>query len=329
MIKTRFYKAIIDNRLFCRVIDTVCMFPPRPVFLALAISLSLPLVSHGGGPEEAFRQLMQPAGLAELNSAVAAARAAGLSRQTIVEARLLYAIRVEDTKLATDLLPELEQVALDFKSQRSPGGLRTVEQFRGLICYVKAMMAAEAQDEDEMRSQVAEGLWKYPQQASLFGNLVVKFQLNERMSHLTVDFAMPLTTSQGDPTTLSDLLGTQKALLLEFWSTQGEESVASLPGMLKRSGFFKTLGIAAAGVNIDAKDGDLMAEKVRQKHKISFPWLSETRERSVSRLLDVASLPRVVLISQQGRILYNGSPDEPGFGKALQRVVPSMPGLAK
>lgn len=305
------------------------MSPPRSILSALVMALLLPCLTRAGEQEDAFRQLLRPASKAELESAVMAAREAGLSRQTILEARLIFAIQNEDTTLIGTLLPELEEVALDFKAHNSPGGLRTVEQFRGLTSFARAMKALDDRDEDEFRSQISEALWKYPQQAGMFGNLVVKFQLNERMSHLTVDFAMPLSTSAGENTTLSDLLGTQKALLLEFWSTQGEEHVASIPSMLKRAGFLKTLGIGMAGVNIDAKDGDISAEKQREQNKIAFPWLVETRDRSITRLLDVASLPRVVLISQQGRVLFNGSPEEAGFGKALRRIVPTMPGLAR
>ncbi len=293
------------------------------------MTLHLPVTGKCDGQEDAFRQLLHPTNAAEMEAAVAAAKAAGLSRQTILEARLIFGIQTEDTTVTTKLIPDLEDVALDFKPHNSPSGLRSVEQFRGLTCYARAMKAAEEKDENEFRAQIAEGMWKFPQQASMFGNLVVKFQLTERMSHLTVDFAMPLTTSSGDATTLSDLLGTQKALMMEFWSSQGEEKLSSLPGMLKRAGYLKAMGIAAVGVNIDAKDGDIAAEKVRQQNKILYPWVVEQKERSITRLLDVASLPRVVLISQQGRVLFNGSPDEPGFGRALRRIVPTMPGLAK
>ncbi|MDB6073027.1 MAG: hypothetical protein JWO89_667 [Verrucomicrobiaceae bacterium] len=301
----------------------------RQLLFTLLLSLLSPVTGKCDGAEEAFRQLMHPTNSTELEAAVAAAKAAGLSRQTILEAKLIFGIQNEDTALITKLIPDLEEVALDFKPPHSPGGLRSVEQFRGLTCYARAMKAAEDKDEDEFRAQIAEGLWKYPQQANMFGNLVVKFQLDDRMSHLTVDFAMPLTTSVGGDTTLSDLLGTQKALMLEFWSSQGEEKLSSLPAMLKRASYLKTLGITPVGVNIDAKDGDISAEKIRQQNKILYPWVVEQKERSITRLLDVGSLPRVVLISQQGRVLFNGSPDEAGFGKALRRIVPSMPGLGR
>ncbi|MDB6137730.1 MAG: hypothetical protein JWO94_802 [Verrucomicrobiaceae bacterium] len=323
------YKTSIDRGSFCRVIALALMPSFRLILCALAASFLLPATGKCDGQEDAFKQLLHPANAAELEAAVVAAKAAGLARQTILEARLIFGIQTEDTVLISKLIPDLEEVALDFKPHNSPGGLRSVEQFRGLTCYARAMKAADDKDEDELRAQVAEGLWKFPQQASLFGALIVKFQLNERMSHLTVDFGMPLMTSGGESTTLSDLLGTQKALMLEFWSAQGEEKLSSLPGMIKRAGYLKALGIAPAGVNIDAKDGDIVAEKVRLQNKIMFPWLAEQKERSITRLLDVASLPRVVLISQQGRILFNGSPEDPGFGKALRRIVPSMPGLAK
>ncbi len=305
------------------------MSPPRQLFCVLLLTLLSPVTGKCDGQEDAFRQLLHPTNAAELEAAVAAAKAAGLPRQTILEAKLVFGIQNEDTALITKLIPDLEEVALDFKPQRSPGNLRSVEQFRGLTCYARAMKAAEDKDEDEFRAQIAEGMWKFPQQASMFGNLVVKFQLNDRMSHLTVDFAMPLTSSTGGGTTLSDLLGTQKALMLEFWSSQGEEKLSSLPALIKRAGYLKTLGITPVGVNIDAKDGDIAAEKIRQENKILFPWVVEQKERSITRLLDVASLPRVVLISQQGRVLFNGSPDEAGFGKALRRIVPSMPGLGR
>ncbi len=301
----------------------------RSILCLFAAFLLLPASTRADVLEDAFHRLLHPDSRAELDSAVAAARKAGLSRQTITEARLIYGMRSDDTALLASLLPELEEIAIDFRAKNSPGGLRSVEQFRGLICYARAMKAAEEKDEDELRAQVAEGMWKFPQQAALFGTLVTKFQLSEHMSHLTVDFAMPLSTISGDTTTLSDLLGTQKALLLEFWSSQGEDQLSSVPAMIKRAGYLKSLGVVTAGVNIDAKDGDLAADKLRKQHQIGYPWLVEQKERAITRLLDVASLPRAVLISQQGRILFNGNPNDPDFGKALRRVVPTMAGLAK
>jgi len=259
-----------------------------------------------------------------LNAAAEEAIKEGLPRQMVVEAKLVFGMQTQNTPLLVSLLPELEAVALDFKASNSISGLVTVEQFRGLIAYVRAMNAVDQKNADDFHKFITEGFWNFPQQAALFGDAVSKFQLEENMARWSVDFGTSLLASGSKVTTLASVLGAQKALLLVFWSGASTASEKALPSLQALGNHLKPYSIVVAGVNVDFRDAELTAEKKREEYQITIPWLIEGKDRTLSRQLEVTGLPRALLITQQGRVIFHGHPQDVSLWKALKRVSPIL-----
>lgn len=259
-----------------------------------------------------------------MDEAVAKARRAGLSAQQLAEAKVLFGIRMQDASYLMSLVPELESAALTFTPQPSMAGVGSVEQWRGLIAYVRAMSALEARHMETFREQVAEGMWNFPQQGELFGQLIEKFQLQQKMDQWVIDFATPLLESGATETTLGTMIGSKKAMLLVFWSGDAESSVQALSSAQKLHDMLKSSGIVVATVNAGTKDPEDITEKLREEKKLTLPCMIESSQRILVRQIEITSLPRAVLITQQGRVIFHGHPMDQSIWKALKRVVPTI-----
>ena len=76
-------------------------------------------------------------------------------------------------------------------------------------------------------------------------------------------------------------------------------------------------GIAVVGMNMDNK---AKAEAVRNVHGINFDWLVEPAGVPYSQFFSINSIPRVVLLDSNAKVLYNGHPNGPELKKALKSL---------
>lgn len=242
----------------------------------------------------------------------------------MMEARALFGIRMQDAAYVISLVPELESAALSFKPQPSMAGITTMEQWRGLVSYARAMNALEHRDEESFREHVSQGLWEFPQQGELFGSLVEKFQLQGKMDQWVIDFATPLLESGATETTLSNIIGSRKAVLLVFWAGESEESAQTLMAAQKLSDQLRRSSIVVAAVNSAAGDAENITEKLREKMKLTLPCMIESSLRLLVRQMEITSMPRAILITQQGRVIFHGHPQDQSIWKALKRVAPTI-----
>ena len=293
---------------------------------AILVTLALlrPAGIRAGDEQAALQQLSSATTLEQLDTAIAAAKKQQISTQIVVEAKLLFAIKTRDVPLMVSLLPELDTVSLNFEPGDSRAGIATVEQWRGLIAYVHALSALEKKDGDQFREHILEAFWNCPQQAELFGTAVEKYQLQEKMSQWIIDFASPVLASGGKETTLGDVLGTRKGLLLVCWAEGVQPSIDIMSSMQKLADIVRGHGVVVAGLNVGGGKAEVAAERVRKEKSLTLPWLIEPSTRTLSRQLEITTLPRAVLITQQGRVLFHGHPLDPAIWKALRRVAPTI-----
>ena len=100
--------------------------------------------------------------------------------------------------------------------------------------------------------------------------------------------------------------------------------------MINRAEKLQPQRVATVGINTDAKKtGEVSAAKqkseaFRKGHKISFAWLVESAGRPFSKALEIDSIPRAVLISPDGHVLFNAHPDDSGLGPALKKIGVSL-----
>jgi hypothetical protein len=79
--------------------------------------------------------------------------------------------------------------------------------------------------------------------------------------------------------------------------------------------------VVVIGMNKDDNDAQTIAERVRNdKNMGEMPWLLEPAERPFSTLLEIDSIPRMVLLTPEGKILFNGHPEDPALWEALAKI---------
>jgi len=125
------------------------------------------------------------------------------------------------------------------------------------------------------------------------------------MANLKVPMDLEIQTSTGEKTTLGDLAKGKKGVLLDFWASWCGPCMNLMPELQKKSKKLGSKGILVAGMNTENAG---KAESVRKKRKIGFTWLVEPDGRPLSQMLKINSIPRMILVAPDGKVLFNGHP---------------------
>jgi len=125
------------------------------------------------------------------------------------------------------------------------------------------------------------------------------------MANLKVPMDLEIETSAGEKTTLGDLAKGKKGVLLDFWASWCGSCMNLMPELQKKAKKLGSKGILVAGMNTENAG---KAESVRKKRKIGFTWLVEPEGRPLSQMLKINSIPRMILVAPDGKVLFNGHP---------------------
>ena len=125
------------------------------------------------------------------------------------------------------------------------------------------------------------------------------------MANLKVPMNLEIQTSAGEKTTLGDLAKGKKGVLLDFWASWCGPCMNLMPELQKKAKKLGSKGILVAGMNTENAG---KAESVRKKRKIGFTWLVEPEGRPLSQMLKINSIPRMILVAPDGKVLFNGHP---------------------
>ena len=137
-----------------------------------------------------------------------------------------------------------------------------------------------------------------------------------KLANIKVPMDQEIETSSGEKTSLAELVKGKKAILLDFWATWCGPCMAMMPELIKKAETLNPQGIVVAGMNTENK---AKAEKIRTSKSISFTWLVEPN-RVFSKLLSINSIPRMVLISPEGKVLFNGHPNDAALKTAISKI---------
>jgi thiol-disulfide isomerase/thioredoxin len=301
------------------------MKPALCVFLLCCAQLSLhaqaPAAQEAAADAQALvkRLFAQDTTEEDLQKLAKEANKAGVLRQQIIEAKLVWGLRQQNTSFLVKILPEVEILAGGF-DPASAAALPNVEAVQSFIAYIKALKAGEAKDAAGFKANILEAIWLSPQQAPVFIQAMEKFRLEEKMAALVIDLKAPLTTSMGEATTLNDVLGGKKALLLDFWASWCGPCMQLMPALKTKAAALASHGIVVAAVNKDDEKAEATAERIRQEQNAKLPWLIEPPERPYTKALEIATIPRMVLLSPEGKVLFNGHPEDPALWVALKKI---------
>jgi len=302
------------------------MKPLHPLFFAALMSVNLYAQepTTPPSPQEMMQRLFDPQATQEqLLETVKSAGMAGIPRQQLIEAKLVWGLRNQNTAWLEKILPELEVLAANFDRTQS-AGLKSADEIRGFIAYTKALQAQAKGNENDFKTQILEAIWISPSQAPLFLQTIEKQRTDAKMANLKVDLGLVLTTHDGEATTLADQLGDKKALLLDFWASWCAPCMKLMPELKKKAEELSKHGIVVAGMNKDDQNAQTVAAKVHDELEIAFPWLIEPAERPLTKLLEIESIPRMILIAPSGQVLFNGHPQDPALWAALKKINPEI-----
>lgn len=304
----------------------------KPLVSTLIISLcTLSLHAQAPSAEEAAagakallqRMFGQDCSQEELLSLAKEANKAGIPRQQIIEAKLVWGLRHQDTAFLMKILPEVEILASSFDAANA-AAIPNVEAVKSFIAYIKALKAGDAKDAAGFKQNIMEAIWLNPQQAQVFLQSIDKFRREMIMETLIVDLKIPLTNSTGEATTLHDQLGGKKALLLDFWASWCGPCMNLMPALKKKAETLAPHGVVVAAMNKDDQDAESIAERIRKEQNATLPWLVEPPDRPYSKVLDINSIPRMILLSPDGKVLFNGHPEDPALWAALKKLDPGI-----
>jgi len=297
------------------------------VVVAIITAITLPAVSQT--PDEAVKTqlrevvlenlLSERGALKAFNKLVDSARQAGISEQSILEARFLYHVdKIEDEAIAA-LLPEFTKQQKLFKLEDS-SIFATEDDWLAVVEYVHAIAALQNGDKAGFKKHITEAFWLGPRQAVAFAPQIERLRHEEAMSTITVDFNTEVSLLSGKgQSTLKSLTADKKALLLHFWSPQSRECEMSLPDFAKTSKMLAQHQIAIASLTPEAT---ALAQGMAQPYSedSSGIWATDSATHSLARILRVQNLPTMTLINPHGKILFSGDPTDEQFWDTLQKV---------
>lgn len=300
------------------------MKPLRPLLFTALLCAPLSAQEAASSPQEMMQRLFDPqATKAQFEETAKKAGMAGIARQQIIEARLVWGLRNQDAAWLEKMLPELEVLAGNFDATQS-SGFKTADEIRSFIAYTKAIIAQNKKDDGAFKTNILEAIWLNPGQAQIFTQVIEKQRLEAKMANMKVDLSLVINTHDGEATTLADQLGDKKALLLDFWASWCGPCMQLMPELKKKAELLSKHGIVVAGMNKDDQNAPAVTAKVREEQEITFPWLIEPAERPFTKQLEIESIPRMILIAPGGQVLFNGHPQDPALWVALQKINPDI-----
>ena len=141
------------------------------------------------------------------------------------------------------------------------------------------------------------------------------------MANLRLPMDLKIASADGETRTLSEWLSGNQAMLLDFWASWCGPCIQLMPELRAKAESLPNQGIFVAAMNTDADDPIGKAKQTREQHNMQVvPWLIEPAERPLSQLLMINSIPRMILVGPEGKVLYNGHPMDPGLKTALAKL---------
>lgn len=265
------------------------------------------------------------------------AKEAGASEATLLQARVIHNLVTGNLQGLLSMIDELEAHQSEFETGYDPvsagSGLAFTSplEIEGLIAALKAVKAYRDDDMAAFEKHAKAAYWKWPSWPQMFQiqNLIQEKRSAEVIDRYMADLSLPLDTPlrqlDGEPVTLGALVEGHKAALLDFWASWCGPCIRLMPELQARANALPAQGVFVAGVNTDQESPLEKAAEVKETHSMDMPWIVESEEQTLSRLLVIDSIPRVALVAPDGKLLFTGHPNDPELEVALAKLGVELP----
>lgn len=164
-----------------------------------------------------------------------------------------------------------------------------------------------------------EALWSDPGTARFLAQSIFTVHARRQAAEYVVPMETILRRSgDGSEVTVGELLQGRKGLLIDFWATWCGPCRRLMPQLVKKQKKLLPQGIEVAAVNTE-NDAE-KAEAYRREQGIEMTWLVELESRPLAGPLFIDSIPRMVLIDPDGRVRFNGHPQDEALASALAEL---------
>ncbi len=277
--------------------------------------------------EAALEKIFASMGAAEFPAAVEEAKKSGIHEQVILEARFLHYVDLRDDTALAALAPEFVKRRNTFDPDNSEV-FSIKEDWLAVVHYTQSLEALQKGDQAEFKTHITEAFWLSPRQAQAFAPHINRLRQDQAMAAITLDPNRPLQPQDGGPgTTLGQLMKEKKATVLHFWSPMSQEVQLNLPDFIQTTKSCNEQNIAVISVLVGEyptikEDAELIRKE--DAGEALCTWISDSNKGSLSNTLRIADIPTMVIVSPEGKILFNGHPSDKKFWSEIKMVAPEF-----
>ena len=128
-----------------------------------------------------------------------------------------------------------------------------------------------------------------------------------------------LSNLRGQDVTLSEVLE-GGPVLLDFWATWCKPCVKAFPGLQDLHDKYEGRGLRVVTIAVDSPRSQARVAPLIKSKKYTFEVLLDTQGR-VAKRYHVMALPRTLLISRAGEIVYSAVGNRPTSHKELEQAI--------
>jgi thiol-disulfide isomerase/thioredoxin len=258
-----------------------------------------PLMVFRGSPEEFDAELSK-------------SRAANEDPLMLDVALLLYGIRDSTGDYLQSKQDIIRQIGAKYPKEQL--------DIHFLAAIAEAKNALNQGNLDQAEDLLKEAWWQFPQGGMMAGQIVEDVKAKQYFKELKVDMTQSIQLANGQTTSLKDLIGDNKGIVLDIWAEWCPYCMASMPELNQQAAAVRKEGLVLVGLNVDTEDGREKALKVQQEYKIDVPWLIDNQKQQYLRLFRAYSLPRWVLLDKEGKVLQSAHPQDPRWSQWLKAL---------